>query len=310
VRDAGARFSEMRYFAVAAESGRISQAAVELNISQSAVTTAIKDLEEALGVALLRRHASGVSLTLDGHRFLAHARHVLSAVTEASRAARGRIAEVEGKIEVRISYTIAGYFLPPLLARFKRSCPFVEINLVQDERAGIERDIIAGAADMGVLLVNNINGRRQLITQTFVRSPRRLWLGADHPPLEKPAVNLRDIAAEPYIMLTVDEAEATTMRYWRRSRLSPRVVMRTSALEAVRGMVAAGLGVTILADIVHRPWSLEGSRIEVRDVVEPVPSLDVGVAWQVIVTCGRSVPQISRFGQQRVTDVRAYVMHF
>ena len=81
-------------------------------------------------------------------------------------------------------------------------------------------------------------------------------------------------------MATVDEAEATTLRYWRRARLAPTVAFRTSSLEAVREMVAAGLGVTILADIVHRPWSLEGNRIEVRDVIEPVPSLDVGIAWK------------------------------
>ena len=271
---------QMRYFAIAAEVGRISQAAVELNISQSAVTTAIKELEGELGVALFQRHATGVSLTLDGNRFLSHARHVLNAVTEASRAARGRIAEVEGKIEVRVSYTVAGYFLPPLLARFRRMCPAVEVRLAQDERPGIERDIISGTADLGMMVINNVTSRRQLATQTFVRSPRRLWLSADHPLLAKPAVSMRDIAAEDYVMLTVDEAERTTMRYWRRARLSPRVAFRTSALESVRGMVAAGLGVTILADIVYRPWSLEGSRIDVRDVIEPVPSLDVGVAWR------------------------------
>jgi LysR substrate binding domain len=110
--------------------------------------------------------------------------------------------------------------------------------------------------------LNNIKGQRRLATQTFVRSPRRLWLGADHPFLAKPAVSLREIAAEPYIMLTVDEAELTTMRYWRRSHLAPRVAFCTSSLESVRGMVVAGLGLTILADIVYRPWSLEGSRIE------------------------------------------------
>jgi DNA-binding transcriptional LysR family regulator len=271
---------QMRYFTVAAESGRISQAAVELNISQSAVTTAIKELEEELGVALLRRHASGVSLTLDGNRFLAHARQVLNLVTEASRATRGRMAAVEGTIKVRVSYTIAGYFLPPLLARFKRMCPGVEIVLEQDERPNIERAIMSGAADMGILVVNNIRGHQRLASQTFVRSPRRLWLGTAHPLLEKPAVGMRDIAAEPYVMLTVDEAEVTTMKYWRRARLAPRVAFRTSALESVRGMVAAGLGVTILADIVYRAWSLEGSRIEVRDVIEPVPTLDVGAAWR------------------------------
>jgi DNA-binding transcriptional LysR family regulator len=271
---------QMRYFAIAADMGRISQAAVELHISQSAVTTAIRELEEELGVALLRRHASGVSLTLDGSRFLEHARHVLSAVAEATRATRGRMAAVEGKINVRVSYTIAGYFLPPLLARFRRICPGVEIALQQAERSNIERDIVSGEADMGVLIVNNIGRHQKIASQTFVRSPRRLWLGVDHPLLAKPAVGLRDISSEPYVMLTVDEAEKTTMKYWRRARLSPHVSFRTSALESVRGMVAAGLGVTILADIVYRAWSLEGRRIEVRDVIEPVPSLDVGVTWR------------------------------
>lgn len=271
---------QLRYFMVAADAGRISQAAVELNISQSAVTTAIRELEDDLGIALLRRHASGVSLTLDGNRFLAHARHVLSAVAEASRAARGRIAAVEGTVDLRISYTIAGYFLPPLLARFKRACPAVDVRLHQDERISIERDVISEAVDLGMLIVNNIRARRVLATQTLVRSPRRLWLGVDHPLLARPAVGLQEIAVEPYIMATVDEAEATTLRYWRRSRLAPTVAFRTSSLEAVREMVAAGLGVTILADIVHRPWSLEGNRIEVRDVIEPIPSLDVGIAWK------------------------------
>ena len=71
----------------------------------------------------------------------------------------------------------------------------------------------------------------------------------------------------------------------------------------VREMVAAGLGVTILADIVHRPWSLEGNRIEVRDVIEPVPSLDVDIAWKRkrgLVACGRGIPQVSGVGEQRV----------
>lgn len=44
-------------------------------------------------------------------------------------------------------------------------------------------------------------------------------------------------------------------------------------------MVANGMGVTILSDMVYRPWSLEGQRIETRLVTEPIPSMDVGLAW-------------------------------
>jgi DNA-binding transcriptional LysR family regulator len=51
-------------------------------------------------------------------------------------------------------------------------------------------------------------------------------------------------------------------------------------VEAVRSMVAAGMGVTILSDMVYRPWSLEGQRIETRVLAEDVPSMDVGLAWR------------------------------
>ena len=54
----------------------------------------------------------------------------------------------------------------------------------------------------------------------------------------------------------------------------------TSSVEAVRSMVADGLGVTILSDMVYRPWSLEGLRIEQRNLATPVPSMDVGLAWR------------------------------
>jgi hypothetical protein len=53
----------------------------------------------------------------------------------------------------------------------------------------------------------------------------------------------------------------------------------TSSVEAVRSMVAAGMGVTILSDMVYRPWSLEGQRIDTRNVVADIPTMDVGLAF-------------------------------
>jgi DNA-binding transcriptional LysR family regulator len=47
----------------------------------------------------------------------------------------------------------------------------------------------------------------------------------------------------------------------------------------VRSMVALGLGVTILSDLVYRPWSLEGNRIGRRDLSIPIPTMDVGAVW-------------------------------
>jgi len=84
----------------------------------------------------------------------------------------------------------------------------------------------------------------------------------------------------PYIMLMVDEGQESAMRYWRSVGREPNVVFRTSSLEALRGMVAYGFGVSILSDMVYRPWSLEGRRIDVRTLTDAVPPMEVGLVWR------------------------------
>jgi DNA-binding transcriptional LysR family regulator len=103
---------------------------------------------------------------------------------------------------------------------------------------------------------------------------------AQHALLRRDGVGLREIAEEPYIMLTVDEAAHSSLKYWSGTPYQPKVLLRTSSVEAVRSMVANGLGVAILSDMVHRPWSLEGRRIETVNIQDSVPPMDVGLAWR------------------------------
>ena len=271
---------QVRYFVAAAEAGQISQAAIELNVSQSAVTAAVKQLEAMLQVSLFERHSNGVSLSYDGHRFLQHARHILAAVNEAVRASQSTHAEVAGRLKIGVTYTVAGYFLPPHLARFRRSFPEVRIELHEAPRSKIEQSLSKGALDLGVLLTANLRNRASLESLTLFRSQRRLWLPVEHPLLQADSLSLAEVAQEPYIMLTVDEASQTAQRYWRKTEHRPHVIFRTSSVEAVRSMVAAGMGVTVLSDMVYRPWSLEGQRIETRSLIDSVPSMDVGLAWK------------------------------
>ena len=69
----------LRYFIAAAETGQISHAAMEMNISQSAVTAGIQGLEATLGARLLARGAQGVSVTPQGARFLSRAKAIIAA---------------------------------------------------------------------------------------------------------------------------------------------------------------------------------------------------------------------------------------
>ena len=72
---------QIRYFLAAAETGQFSAAAVQVHVTQTAITASIRELEQTLNVALFeRRHASGVELTPDGQRFMQHALSIQIAI--------------------------------------------------------------------------------------------------------------------------------------------------------------------------------------------------------------------------------------
>ena len=98
---------QTRYFIAAAEAGQVSQAAMNLHVSQSAVTAAIKSLEAILEVKLFERHSSGITLTYDGNQFLHHARNIIAAVEEAMRVPSRAHEKVEGTIRLVVSYTVS-----------------------------------------------------------------------------------------------------------------------------------------------------------------------------------------------------------
>lgn len=284
---------QIRYFIATANAGQVSRAAMDINVSQSAITTAIKTLEEIIGAALFERHANGVSLTYEGNLFLDHARHIIESVEEAIRIPRRIREDVKGSLNLAVSYTIAGYFLPPFLARFSRAFPNIIVNLSEADRTNIEEGLITGGFDLAVMLTSNIVNHEELSHDILWKSRRRLWVDAHHKFLKQPSVTMQDIANEPYIMLTVDEASNTAQRYWNLTPYKPETMFRTSSVEAVRSMVANGMGISILSDMVYRPWSLEGRRVETLEVTDKVPTMDVGLAW--------------RNSQEHSTAVKAFI---
>jgi DNA-binding transcriptional LysR family regulator len=143
---------QLRYFIAAAELGQISQAAVELNVSQSAVTSAIQQLERIIGNRLFDRNPNGVSLTANGNRFLPRARNILAAVNEAISIQAAAGSGVSGKVRVGVTYTVAGYFMPQHYARFSRTFPNLTVDLYESSRSVIEQALLDGELDIGVIL--------------------------------------------------------------------------------------------------------------------------------------------------------------
>lgn len=268
---------QIRYYVATAETGQVSRAALAMNISQSSITTAIKDLEAEFNAPLFERTSHGMELTPEGRELLGSCYEVLQKLDEARQLTR-RSHAVSGKISIAASYTVIGYFLPYHLDRLRRFYPGLEVHVHELNREAIEEGVATDRYDLAIMLTSNTTNPL-LHAETLLRSTRRLWLPNGHPLLQRDDIDFGDIAREPFIMLTIDEAAHTAMRYWSNTRFRPDVHLRTASVEAVRSMVANGSGVTILSDMVYRPWSLEGRRILTMSPKTPIPTMDVGMAW-------------------------------
>jgi len=271
---------QLRYFVAAAQTGQFSMAAANEHVSQSAITNAVLALESGLDTRLFERLPHGVALTPDGQDFYNHARRVLDAARDAVHKPPFRAHDMRGTVRIAATYTLLGYFLPELLARFRATYPFVDFDLQDLERPEIETAVLNGEVEIGVALLSNIERLSRFGSQVLNRSRRQLWVAPSHPLAQIDAPSLKDIAAHPYILITVDEAEQSTLRYWKKKSVKPNIAFRTSSMEALRGLVAHGFGVTVLSDMVFRPWSLEGKRIEARPVLDAIPHMEAGMIWQ------------------------------
>src|SRR5919197_396698 len=255
---------QLQFFVAVAEQGTVSRAAQSLSISQSSVTEAIKELESDLGVELFERHPRGLNITHKGHQFLRHTTKILSDVSDARRSFAGETTS-GGRLQLGVT-------------------------AIEDNGDYLEHLLVGGELDVAVMVISNLRDRMALQAEIIEVSPYKLWLPLGHHLAGADIIGIQDIAREPLIMLTVDEIEENTGKLLVALGARPHVAFRTRSVEAVRSLVATGAGIALLPDLVYRPWSLEGDRIEQRDVSGALPVVQVGTVWR----RGSSLPQAAR----------------
>lgn len=273
-------FRQIRYFIAVAEARSVSGGAGAVGISQSAVTDAVRTLEIETGVTLFHRHAKGVTLTREGQQFLRHARSIIGAIADMAGGVGRDLDQTEGQIRIGTTPVVTGYFLADILSRFQRQFPRVEITLVEDNRAYIEHMLVGGELDLALLIVSNLEQRHAIDHEVLLRSECRTWLAPSHPLADADGLALAQLENEPVIALQLDELEGLIDGIWNTFDHPPRVTYRTSSMEGVRSLVGTGAGITLLPDLVYRPWSLEGDRVIAKRTRESLPTVDIGMAWR------------------------------
>lgn len=271
---------QARYCIGVAEHGSFSRAAAELGISQSTLTESIKDLEAHLGVNLFARHRRGVELLHEGHVFIRHAKAILTEISNVEINLSGVRNNSYGSINIGVTTLTSGYVLSDLLARFRRAQPDISVSAFEDGPEYLEHLLLGGELDVAVMLIDRLQNNAALHSELLMVSPYRLWLPLGHTLSAKESIPIEDLSTEPQIVLDVDEMQEEAARLISSFPVRPRVAFRTRSVEAVRSLVASGAGVSFLPDLVYRPWSLEGDRIDIRNVSTKLPVIQVGLVWR------------------------------
>jgi DNA-binding transcriptional LysR family regulator len=180
------------------------------------MTVALQNLEDAVGVPLLRRHAKGVHLTEAGERFLRHVHQASLSVDQAVLAAQEEPGQIAGSVRTGMTETISAYLMPALISTISQRFANLEIQIVERDRQAIEQGLVDRELDIALLLVSNTALLPELKGETMLRSPRRLWTAPGHPLQEAQRVTLEDVAQENYLLLDMDEHVQTVGKYWGR----------------------------------------------------------------------------------------------
>src|SRR6185437_1510654 len=140
---------QLRIFVAVAEKQHMTQAANELNLTQSATSAAIAALETRYGVKLFDRIGRGIALTHTGRDFLVEARAVLARTRAAAQVLSDLAGLKRGSLTIAASQTIANYWLPQRVAAFQAAHPGIALEVRIANTEAVAQFVHDGAADVG-----------------------------------------------------------------------------------------------------------------------------------------------------------------
>lgn len=269
---------QLAYFAAAARHGTISGAAAELHVSPSALSDAITELERALGTSLcIRRRAHGLTVTTAGADVLSRAQELLVSADDLATSLRGEAGELVGPITIGCYPTLAPVVLPPLLADFGAAHPRVQLELVEATQDVLASGMARGEIDLAFVYDSFLPGHEKRARLFADRA--HVLLAANDPLAAREVLRLEDLVDRDLILLDAPPSTTHTLSLFAARGLSPRIRHRTASFEAVRTLVARGLGYGILVQRTANDRSYEGYQLVTREISPAVPAVGIDAVW-------------------------------
>ena len=254
---------QVRYFLAAAEALSFTRAAEVCHVSQPALTTAIRKLEEHLGSALFHRDGRQISLTEFGRRMQPHLRQISDQAKAAEGLAKDFRLLKQVPIRLGVMSTIGPTRLSAFFAEFERRSPGVEIAVHDGSPEGLAARLSNDELDIAIL--NPLEGlgdtfhAEPLYTERYVD-----MLPPDHPHRERNAIALRDLSEQPYVDRLSCELREMVMGVCETIGVKLYARFRSEREDWVQGMVMANIGFAFMPE-----YSILFSQCVQRPLVDP-----------------------------------------
>ena len=261
---------QLRTFLAVVEAGSVSAAARLLHFTQPAASQQLRELERALSVRLLDRVGGKVIPTAAGQALLDPARRAQAAVEDAVAAAAEHRCGDTGRVRLGTGATACIFLMPPVLAAVKRAMPGLAVTVVIGNTVDMLARLEAGDLDVALVTLP-VPANRALSTTRLLSDPLLALL----PDALAPAgatVTAAQLGAMPHE--AKGNSRTITDAWFRRAGITPRPIMEMGSAEAIKHLVGAGLGATVLTSLALRD-PVPGA---VTRALRPAASRDLGVA--------------------------------
>ncbi|MEV8143763.1 LysR substrate-binding domain-containing protein [Specibacter sp. NPDC078709] len=269
--------TQLRYFSEAAARLSMTVAAERLNIAQSAVSTAVAQLERQIGSQFfIRQRSKGLVLTPAGELFLRDTHAVLAHLEEALEHARGEQATISGSVRMACFQTLAPFLLPGLLSRLRADHPDLELEVVEADAKGCSSALLSGRVDLALCYDMGLPPE---VASTAVHVARPyLALPPGHRFADRKELALAEMGDEPFVLLNLPHTKELMIGILEGAGLKPDVRFESGSYETVRTFVANGHGYSILHQRPQHDFTYDGGRVVPVEIKGPVPELATVIA--------------------------------
>ncbi|WP_026820739.1 LysR family transcriptional regulator [Arthrobacter castelli] len=286
--------NQIRYFVRAAELGSMTATAAEIFVAQSAVSTAIAQLEGTVGCQLfIRQRSRGIVLTEQGRTFYAAALDILNTVDEAVDSLKPE--RLTGSLVAGCFTTLAPFWLPGVYESLQSAYP--DLNVRIREVTGEQVEQLLQRREMEVILTYGFDYGRDIDFEQLSEAPVYAAVSEHSHLAGREVVSLEELAPEPLILLDMGKSTNYFLSIFHDAHLRPQIHQRFESYEVVRSMVARGHGYTILNQRPVHDLTNDGGRIVRLPITGTRSYLQVGVAH-------RAGETLSRRGQAFIDESR------